>query len=80
MVHRLKVLTGYAAHFRFLSECDEEPVGETPNDPTIPSPYCYSPTRVVHRWRGQHVVVYETRHRRYEVYEISGPISPIGQE
>ena len=79
MAHRLKVLTGYAAHFRFLSECKEEPLGETASDLEIPSPYCYSTTRVVYDWHGKPVVIYETRHRRHEVFAVEGQISPIAE-
>jgi len=36
-VERIKVLTGYAAHARFLVDVSDEPIGEIPRQ--IPTPY-----------------------------------------
>ena len=72
---RIKVLTGYTAHARFLAECSEEPIGYVATESLIPSPYAYSPTRSVWNWSGTPIVIYETRHRRYEVFEVDGPVT-----
>jgi hypothetical protein len=70
-IKRIKVLTGYAAHARWMSEVGEEMVGEIPRQ-NVPSPYAYSPTHTVWNWNGKNVIVVETQHRRYEVFEVLG--------
>lgn len=72
---RIKVITGYAPLARFLAEMEEGYVGEIPR--VIPTPYSYSQTHVVMNWQGTPVIVAETRHRRYEVFQVEGPISPL---
>lgn len=73
MLKRIKTITSHSGLARFLAE-----TVETPNYLArvqtlhIPSPYRYSPTVDVLRWRGKDVAWFETRHRRYEVYEIKG--------
>jgi hypothetical protein len=74
-LRRIKVLTGYAQHARFLAETtDMERAYEVPTCPDIPSPYAFSATKHVMAYKGFAVVVYETRHRRYEVFAVSGPL------
>jgi hypothetical protein len=74
-LRRVKVLTGYAAHARFLAETtDMERAYVVPTCPDVPSPYAFSATKSVMAWKGYAVVVYETRHRRYEVFAVSGPL------
>ena len=67
---RVKTITGYAPHARFLAEVDEEPLGEIPKPPEIPSPYAFSRSSLVWNWQGKRVIEFETRHRRYEFYEV----------
>lgn len=67
---RLKVLTSYAAHARHCAEESSRQVGYIPHQSDIPSPYAYSPSRPVYKWRGKYTVTYETRHRRFEVFEV----------
>lgn len=67
---RLKVLRGYAAHARFNVEIDETPIGSIPRVKDIPSPYTFSPTDIVWTWKGTRIIIRETRHRCYEVFEI----------
>lgn len=76
---RLRVLSGYAAHARFNAECSLDFIGEIPREFQIPSPYAYSPVHVVSTWipRNVPVIVVETKHRRYEVFEVTGQIDPI---
>ena len=75
---RIKTITGYAGHARWLAEMPEADwnVGTIPRQTQIPSPYAYSPTHTVARWKGQAVIVVETRHRRYEIFRVDGPIGP----
>ena len=77
-VTRVKVITGYAAHARFNAEIAEADwnIGTIPRQPQIPSPYAYSSSHVVSRWQGIPVIIVETRHRRYEVFRVDGPIGP----
>ena len=72
---RVKILTGYAAHARFSAACAEAAIGEIPTE--IRQPYRSSPTHQVLNWRGAPVLIVETRHRRYEVYTVIGPVDPL---
>lgn len=86
-VKRIKVITSHAGHARFLAECDEETpgrgdlviLGYIPRRTDIPSPYAYSPMWTVYRWNGRPVIVRETSHKRYEVFAVSGPLSPTDE-
>lgn len=71
---RLRVLTGYAAHARFNAEIAESDfyAYEIARIPSIPSPYAYSPTHTVSLWRGVPIIIVETKHRRYEVFDVTG--------
>lgn len=79
---RLKVVTGHAAHARFLAELESDgdgmylALGTIPRHPEIPSPYAYSPTHQVYDWNGTLVIVVETRHARYEVFKVEEPVNP----
>lgn len=74
---RVRVLTGYSAHARFLAETSEGYLGEIPREAQIPNPYAYSPTHVVLAWGAVPVIIVETKHRRYEVFEVTGRIDPL---
>lgn len=73
---RVKVITSYTGHAQFLFETEPGILGVIPSQSTIPSPYAYSPTWSVYLWRGTPVVVVETRHKRYEIFRVDGPILP----
>jgi len=75
---RVRVLSGYAAHARFQSELALDFLGEIPRE-AIPSPYAFSPVHVVYSWLGKPVIIVETRHRRYEVFEVTGQIDAAEQ-
>ena len=77
MLTRLKVITSYTGLARFLAECGEKPIGSVPSE--IRTPYAYSQTHVVWDWAGVPVIIPETRHRRYEVYRVDGPLGPIDE-
>ena len=69
MLRRIKTVTGYAADARWFAELGE-PLGYIPRQSDIPSPYAYAPSHVVYAWRGRAVIHVETKHRRYEVYDV----------
>ena len=71
---RVRVLNGYAAHARFLAETnDAAPLRWIKR--ALDGPYASGPTHGVYDWGGRPVIIVETKHRRYEVYEIvDGPI------
>lgn len=66
---RIKRITSHSGHARFLAETADEPVGYIPRQ-DIPSPYHSSPTHLVHDWNERRVVVVETSHRRFDVFEV----------
>jgi len=74
MLTRIKTLIGYAADARWFAEIDEhdidKPLGYIPRQSDIPSPYANGPSHVVYAWRGRAVISVETKHRRYEVFEV----------
>ena len=76
-VARVKVLPGWTAHARFLAECDDAPIGTIPRIDSIPSPYASSDVHYVWNWHGVPVIIVETRHRRLEVFRVTGPLGPV---
>lgn len=92
-LRRVKTITSYAGHARFLAECDETipGSGDMTMLGTIPdadreahgirSPYAYSPVRTVfsHPRHGA-VAIFETAHKRFEVFTVAGPLGPIDTE
>lgn len=77
MLTRVKVLTGHAAHARFSVDLSDKPIGSVPRE--IPTPYAYAQTHMVWDWAGVPVIIAETRHRRYEVYRVDGPLGPVDE-
>ena len=71
-------LNSYRAHARFLAECGPELVGYIPRTTiNVKTPYYASPTLAVEYYQASHaVVILETAHRRWEVYELP-PETPI---
>ena len=72
---RIRTLTSHAAHARFLAECGDWTVGHVAKPENIPSPYHAAPWYPVLEWivspnRTRLVVIFETSHRRYEVFEV----------
>ena len=76
---KVKTITGYAPLARFLAEVSEHPIGSIPRT-EIPSPYASGPTHMVSDWRGVPVIIVKTRHRRYEVFRVSGPLDALEEE
>ena len=73
---RIKTITSHAGLARFYAECDDAGEGKAIaylarcQIEEIPSPYRYSPTVTIGLWNGKRVVVFETRHRHYEIFEV----------
>jgi hypothetical protein len=71
----VKTIRSHAGHGRYLSETAKNPIAWLANVQCegIPSPYSYSPSRPVwlNEGTGQKVVIFETSHRCYQVFEIS---------
>lgn len=65
----LKTLTTYGAKSDFYSETGDN-IGYVVNPRHIPSPYSYSPTRAVYTWRGQKVIIMDTKHKYFEVIAV----------
>jgi hypothetical protein len=72
MLKRLKTITSHTGHARWLAETSDDPTGYLARVQVeeIPSPYCYSASVAIHEWNGRQVVCFETRHKRYEVFEV----------
>jgi hypothetical protein len=76
-LRRIRVLRGHTEHARFNALL-RGPVGEIPARADIPSPWSYSAEWPVFAlalrvgaWpAGTHVLIRETRHARYEVFEV----------
>ena len=82
-----KPVLGIGSHVgvaRFYAECAPEPLGEIERAALqpIPSPYHDSPTWMVNSWKGRRVIVTETAHKRYQVYELPAEavITPLEAE
>lgn len=71
-LRRMKAVTGYAEHARLCAEMSDEILGYIPM--MVHQPYRFSSTHAVVAWKGQAVIVAETRHRRYVVYAVCGPL------
>jgi hypothetical protein len=69
-MRKIKTLTSYAAHCRFLAECGNQNFWMARRLLPVVTPYFYSPTKAVMQWQGKLVTIAETIHRRFEVWEI----------
>jgi hypothetical protein len=67
---RIKRITSYVGHARFLSECDDADWGWIPAQKDIPSPYASQSQWDVYGWNGKPVLVRETAHKQYDVFEV----------
>lgn len=80
---RIKTINSHVGHARFLAQCDLEDSGDLvilgtiPRHSEIPSPYAYSQEHVVYRYAGIPVIIVETRHKHYEVFQVSETIRPV---
>jgi hypothetical protein len=68
---RIKRITSYTGHARWLAEVDDTDTWlARVQVEGIPSPYRYSPTVEILSWNGRAVVWFETRHKTYDVFEV----------
>lgn len=73
MLKCLKTIRSYTGHARWLAEIDEtEPAKYLARVQVedIPSPYLYSPSVLIMKWKGLSVVCFETSHKIYQVFEV----------
>ena len=74
---RIKRITSHSGLAVYLSYV-ETTGSEIPRFASIPSPYAYSPTHPVYRdEQGRNVIVVETAHRRYDVFEVPASVIPV---
>lgn len=76
-MNRIKRITSHVGYARFLADCTS--IGTIPRQ-DIPSPYAYSPTHTVHRWKMNLVFVVETDHKRYDVFALPAGITLLPVE
>ncbi len=70
MLKRIKRITSHVGVCRFHADCSLEPVGVIQRQADIPSPYAYSPEWAVWAWQGKTVILRETAHKQYDVFEV----------
>lgn len=71
MLKRIKRLRSYSEHARYMAHVSRKPIGVIDRQEDIPSPYAYSAEWSV--WKhddGKAVIVRETAHRQYDVFEV----------
>lgn len=76
----LKTINSHVGYGQFLSSLPEDPAGWIPRVKVIPSPYASSPTDVVYIWNGKKVIVRETSHKKYQVFEVPGDVHIFDNE
>ena len=68
---RIKRITSHVGVSRYFDSLLETNL-VTPRIPEIPSPYAYSPTHTIYQDdKGRMVIVVETAHKRYDVFDVS---------
>lgn len=75
MLKRIKRITSHSGHARFLAQCEE--IGHIKRIEGIPSPYHYAPVWTVYAYGERRVIIRETAHRQFDVFELPMPY-PIG--
>lgn len=65
----LKTVRSHAGIGRVRAEFSK-PIGFIPRVKSIPSPYASSPTDVVYEWKKTKVIVRETSHKVYQLFEV----------
>jgi hypothetical protein len=76
-IRRVKRITSHTGHFRFMDELSERPIAEIRAVPSISSPYSYSATWPVYRWKTRNIPVFirETSHKVYDVFTFGGALA-----
>jgi hypothetical protein len=67
---RIKTITSYAGHARFLAECGSKTMWMASKHMPVKTPFYSGPTVSVIEWNGMLVKVAETSHKRYEVWQV----------
>ena len=67
----LKTIRSHSGFARFLAETTDDGEIERSSVARIPSPYHFSPTWVVYAWNGKRVIVAETSHKVYQVFNVA---------
>lgn len=74
-ITKIKTITSHAGYARFLATLtSEDPIGTIPRK--IHTPYAYGPTHIVWALGDKQVFTAEVRHKRYEVWEVTGELDP----
>lgn len=68
-IKKIKTIRSHTGVARFLAECDKSYIREIPR--VVKEPYCHSQTQCAYLYKNKEVIVAETKHRYYEVFEIS---------
>ena len=69
MLERIKRLTSHAGYGRYFAECDDtDYVIDRQRD--IPSPAAFAATHYVFAHEGNHIIIVETAHKRYDVFSV----------
>ena len=66
---KIKTITRYAGLARFLAQWDDLPCGQILHPAEIKTPYFFGQTTPVFFWKGKQIIIPETAHRRYQVWE-----------
>jgi len=69
MPKQIKVIRSHTGLARFYPELSRTPRREIARIASIPSPYAYSPTHTVWQWGNREVIIVETSHKVYRVFE-----------
>ncbi len=80
MLKRIKRLSGYQAMARFHREIDNLNIGYIARQLDISDPFRYSPAWGVMRWHGRNVTVVETKHRKFDVFEVPATMIEASEE
>lgn len=69
---KLKTITSHVGLSRWFDEVDPVDAGHISahHMQHIPSPYSHTPANVVYNWKGNNVIVKETRHKHFEVHSV----------
>jgi hypothetical protein len=71
-MRRIKRIRSYSEHARFLATVNDNNFElSIARDPSIRTPYSYSPSWTVYTdSQGRNVVLLETAHRQYDVFQL----------
>lgn len=69
---KLKTITSHVGLSRWFDEVDPVNVGHISahHMQHIPSPYSHTPANVVYNWKGNNVIVKETKHKHFEIHSV----------